>query len=284
VKQSERSLKVESTAAADKCAQGHASAALRSPSTTFNNASILPSVGRVKIGQQFSEKVCAAPAAVVKSLSRPWTRGREMAPSESDPESILRLLERVGAGDHDAEEELLRHVRPRLERLAGVIFRSYPRLRGWVEMDDIFQGATLRLVNALRQLTPRSDREFFRLAAAQMRRELIDRTRQLFGARGHGANLSADPVTEDEIDLRAESATVADYIAQQENWTDFHEAIMRLPAAEREAVCLHIYVELTSAEVAEILQVDERTARRYWRSAIKKLAGNLGRLREGGGE
>ena len=44
---------------------------------------------------------------------------------------------------------------------------------------------------------------------------------------------------------------------------------MRLPAAEHEAVCLRIYVELTSAQVAEILQVDERTVLRYWQSAIK---------------
>jgi DNA-directed RNA polymerase specialized sigma24 family protein len=57
---------------------------------------------------------------------------------------------------------------------------------------------------------------------------------------------------------------------------------MRLPAAEHEAVCLRIYLELTSAQVAEILQVDERTVLRYWQRAIKKLAGNPGRLRGGG--
>ena len=64
----------------------------------------------------------------------------------------------------------------RLRQLTCAMLKDYPRLKRWEETDDVFQNASLRLYRALGKVRPASVREFFRLAAVQIRRELIDRS------------------------------------------------------------------------------------------------------------
>lgn len=54
-------------------------------------------------------------------------------------------------------------------------------------------------------------------------------------------------------------------------WTAFHERVKQLPAEEREVVGLIFYHGWTQAQVAELLQVNERTIRRWWVAAQMKL-------------
>src|SRR5262245_1016606 len=90
---------------------------------------------------------------------------------------LQNRLERLRAGDEGARQELLSGACERLRRLTGSMLRDYRRLKRWEQTDDVLQGALLRLYRALGTVTPATPREFYRLAALQIRRELIDLAR-----------------------------------------------------------------------------------------------------------
>ena len=80
-------------------------------------------------------------------------------------------LDRIRAGDHSAKDELLRSVCGRLERLARKMLRGFPRVQRWEDTADVFQNSVVRLCRALEVVDIASTREFFGLAATQIRRE-----------------------------------------------------------------------------------------------------------------
>jgi RNA polymerase sigma-70 factor (ECF subfamily) len=184
---------------------------------------------------------------------------------------LKHLLERMLQGDCAAEDELLRGVGRRLEMLASRMLARCGRLRRLEETGDVLQNATLRLVRSLRQTTPQSMSGFYGLAATEIRRELIDLARHHFGRGGHrrpavtGQAVLPEPCQTDYEDL--------------ERWTEFHEAVESLPATEREVVSLAFYHGLSKAEIADLLDVDARTVRRWWQAACMNLRQRLnGRL------
>src|SRR5438445_5611148 len=101
---------------------------------------------------------------------------------------LLGWLERMRAGDLTAREALFGHVCERLRRLTRKMLKGYPGVQRWAETDDVLQNALLRLLRALQEVWPASTREFFGLAAEQMRRELLDLARHFYGPQGLGAH------------------------------------------------------------------------------------------------
>src|SRR6476620_8714257 len=99
------------------------------------------------------------------------------------------LLARARSGETAARDELIRRCSHRLELLTRKMLKTYPTVRRWEETGDVFQNAAVRLVRALNAVTPTNTREFFGLAAEQIRRELIDLARHYSGPEGHGRNL-----------------------------------------------------------------------------------------------
>src|SRR5688572_30220098 len=93
-------------------------------------------------------------------------------------------LDRFRAGERGAVEDLLNAAMRRLERLTRKMLAGYPDLRRWEQTDDVLQNALLRLHHALESVRPESLQHFFRLAALQIRRELIDLARHYFGRQG----------------------------------------------------------------------------------------------------
>src|SRR5947209_7323531 len=89
------------------------------------------------------------------------------------------------AGDPSAREELLRSLGDRLERLARKMLGRFASVRRWADTGDVLQSALMRLLRALTEVRPASMRDFFGLAAEQMRRELLDLARHF--NRGTGA-------------------------------------------------------------------------------------------------
>src|SRR5262245_58654042 len=73
-------------------------------------------------------------------------------------------------------------------RLTRQMLNRHPAIRRWTESNDVFQGAVVRLVRALKDVRPESMRSFFALATQQIRRELIDLARHYYGPHGLGAN------------------------------------------------------------------------------------------------
>lgn len=185
--------------------------------------------------------------------------------SDSSSDKILSIVDRFRAGDPLAGDELLRSVRTRLEELSRRMLAGFPRVQRTVDADDILQGASIRLLNSLRDLRPETARDFFRLASMQIRRELLDLARRVSGNRIPGqSEESPEPFdsapANDELDL----------------WSRFHEHVEKLPVMEREAIGLVFYHGKTRGEAAEILNVSERTVHRWWQSACERLKDRLG--------
>ncbi len=180
---------------------------------------------------------------------------------------LLRLLERMRAGDRAAEDELFRYLGGRLERLARKMLRGFPAVRRWEGSNDVVQNASLRLLRALKEVRPGSSAQFFGLAAKEIRRELLDMKRHYCGPEGMGAHHHTDGP---DAPAR-EPVDPAPNPDELEEWCKFHEEAEGLPEAERAVVDLHFYQGLTKAEAAELLGVGVRTVQRRWNNALHLL-------------
>ncbi|MEA2502265.1 MAG: hypothetical protein QOD01_2376 [Actinomycetota bacterium] len=175
------------------------------------------------------------------------------------------LLERHRAGDPSAREGLIELARGRFVALARAMLRRRPHVRRWEETDDLLQAALVRLYRSLAQVQPESVRHFDNLAAAQIRRELIDLARSYHGPEGVGAHHHTDG--KDPVGRLAQVADMAGRPESLERWVAFHEAVDRLPEAEREVVDLLWYGNMTHAQAAEALGLATKTIQRRWASA-----------------
>jgi RNA polymerase sigma-70 factor (ECF subfamily) len=190
---------------------------------------------------------------------------------------IQRCIDRLRTGDAGAREELLVHSRDRLTRLTRKMLRDFPGVKRWEETDDVFQNAALRLCRALEDVQPTTSAAFFRLAAAQIRRELLDLARRYSGTAASaapgalrpGAAMASAAAGLDPADTTHDPGPLA-------AWTDFHNAVESLPAEELDVFDLLFYQGLPQAEAAVVLDVSERTLKRRWQAARLRLVQALG--------
>src|SRR5262249_38083799 len=200
---------------------------------------------------------------------------RSMIPDSPSTMLMQQLVDRIRAGDAAARNELVRGYQERLCRLARKMLKKFPHVRRWVDAEDVFQSAVLRLLRALETVRPDSTKSLFMLASTQMRRELIDLARHFYGPEGLGANY--DSIVPGLRDGAAppEPSDHAPGRDELEKWCRFHEAVERLPVEEREVVGLIYYHGWEQARVAELFQVSDRTVRRWWDSAMNRLRAEL---------
>jgi RNA polymerase sigma-70 factor (ECF subfamily) len=193
------------------------------------------------------------------------------------------LVDRVRLGDGSASNELLSRARARLEGLAQHMLGRYPTVNRFEEAADVVQGASLRLLRALEQVRPQCMREFYGLAAEQIRRELIDLARSLCGKQGWAANLESNGECADSsvavVGIRTEPIDEAESLDELELWTAFHVAVARLPAEEREVFNLRYYHGWKEQNIADLLKMEIRTVRRKWRHACLQLNAVMRQLR-----
>jgi RNA polymerase sigma-70 factor (ECF subfamily) len=184
-------------------------------------------------------------------------------------------LERLKDGDDAAREGLLVSASGRLTRLARKMLRRCPGVHRWELTDDVLQNALIRLDHTLRAIKPPTAPDFFRLAAAHIRRELIDLARHYYGPTRAGANqrTRGGLDSEAEIEPLAESTNEPCRLAM---WTEFHERIEELPDDDRALFDLLWYQGLTQAEAGAVLGVSERTINTRWIKARLKLHKMLG--------
>lgn len=187
---------------------------------------------------------------------------------------IQGYLDRLRGGDEAARGELLNSACERLRRLTSRMIKGYPNVRRWEQTDDVLQNAILRLQRTLQQLPIETARDFFRLAALHIRRELLDLARHYYGPHGAGArheSQSKVPSESSQASTRTDPADVTHEPVRLATWSAFHEQIAALAENEREVFELLWYQGLTQAEAAELLQVDVRTIKRRWMSARMRL-------------
>ena len=141
------------------------------------------------------------------------------------------------------------------------MLRNFPTVRA-ADTGDVLQGASMRLLTALRSIRPASTREFFGLSGLQIRRELLDLAQKSSKRKTVGLDTAGEVADRGEGNL--------------ELWCGFHQAVEDLPVEQREVVGLVFYHGWTQQQVAELLGVSERTVRRHWVAASTRLNTLLG--------
>lgn len=197
--------------------------------------------------------------------------------ADASTTTLQGLVDRLNAGDPLAHSELINRSCDQLRRLTGKMLRDFGSVRRWEELDDVLNNAVFRLIKALEAAPPKSLPAYFRLAALQIRRELIDLARHYNGAHGLGANHDSNrpnvsqktpPPEIERVTTTLESSSLA-------VWTEFHEQVEGLPEPERQVFDLIWYQSLTHAEAAQMLEISERTIKRRWLAARLKLGEHL---------
>jgi RNA polymerase sigma factor (sigma-70 family) len=184
-------------------------------------------------------------------------------------------LDRHLAGDPAARAEIVARSCERLRQLTHRMLRgSYSRVARWEQTDDVLQTALIRLHRALDDVAPESVPRLFGLAATLICRTLLDLARHHFGPEGAGGKHETGVPRTDGWQ-RVDGVADADEPQTLADWTAFHEAVESLPADEQQAFSLIWYNGLTQTEVADLLNVNERTIRRRWTSARLLLHAKL---------
>ncbi len=194
-----------------------------------------------------------------------------MSHSSSQHVILQQLLQRAAAGEESAVAALLQHSCDRLTHLTRRMLGDFQRVRRWVDTGDVLQNALLRLLTALRDVKPRTPRDFLALATLQIRRELIDLARHFYGPEGIGANHDSRDVDSPGNGEPEDRLAGNDALGSLAQWSELHQQIETLPEEEREVVGLLFYQGLSQAEAAEILNVSLRTVQRRWHNALCRL-------------
>lgn len=165
-----------------------------------------------------------------------------------------------------AVEELANRCEFRMRQLAKKMLRQYPVVRRWEDTDDIFQEAAMRLHRALHVVAPESDLHLHRLACLQVRRVLIDLSRQYSQPNHFAANHDTG---HEGISLRDAPDRADDLVTSNsiERWTKLHLLASAMPTVLRDVFDLLWYEDLDQATAADLLGITTRTLQRRWREA-----------------
>lgn len=200
---------------------------------------------------------------------------RKTPMTESTTIQIQGWLDRFIAGDEKAKAELIRVAKSRLIVLTRQLLRGFPDVRDHDDTTGIFNEAYLRLHTSIDEVKPTTVRQFFGLAALEIRRTLLDLIRNIRG-RGKGpkptkVSIDAagpegqriDPPAKDDLGTRLELTEA------------LFAAIDKLPADLQEVVMLLHFQGLTQAEVGGLIGKHEDTVKKMWAKARRLLAGQL---------
>ena len=96
-------------------------------------------------------------------------------------------IDKMLEGDDSYRQLLVDHSYRRLRLLVKKRMSLFPGVQRWEQTDDVLQQASMKLWKSLEAVRPATVRDFFGLAATQIRRTLIDLARHYGGKQGIGA-------------------------------------------------------------------------------------------------
>lgn len=186
------------------------------------------------------------------------------------------LLQRAHQGDTVAQDKIFGYLQKRFRAIVSKMLRRRPDAA--VSDSDVIQELSLRMWKMFRkEVDFSSAQHFLSVAGKNLRWAAMQilghrRKRHAQSLNGHGSD-----ATEKSGDELLPSHP-GDPPERLEVWQRFHELVERkdvLSPEERQVVTLRWYHGLRQREIASLLQVSERTVKRYWHSAKKKLQQHL---------
>jgi RNA polymerase sigma factor (sigma-70 family) len=194
-----------------------------------------------------------------------------MSKSDVKIVNLQELVVQVQAGDRAAEDKLVRVILARFHNLARRMLKDFPVVRDLEQTGDIVQDSLLRLLRALRTVTPETTRDLFNLAAEQIRRQLLDLARRHRRFQTVPLEITSESSGDDKLPADCAPAEI-----DLDRWAHFHAAVELLPPEQREVIGLTYYHGWSQVQIADLFQVDERTIRRRWKAACLALNQALG--------
>jgi RNA polymerase sigma-70 factor (ECF subfamily) len=195
-----------------------------------------------------------------------------------ESEALSALLERAAAGDRVAADDLFSRYRKRLKRM--IRLRLSRQLQGRIDDSDILQEAYLEAGKRLPDYLRDRPLPFFLWLRHIAGQKLIDAHRRHLGAEKRDAacelSLHRGPMP------AASSASLAARLLGQltspsqaaikaEARLRVQEALNEMDALDREVLALRHFEQLSNAETAEVLELNESTASSRYLRALKRL-------------
>ena len=191
------------------------------------------------------------------------------------------LMDRAAGGDADAWGALLAQHQERLQCVLA--FRLDPRLRGRVDAADVIQEAfivaTVRRADFfgqagqplflwLRWIVANTLLELHRdHLGVQMR----DAAREVSSGRRAGGAVGGDSHDALVAQLSAGATGPATAAGRAETKARVSEALARMESIDREVLALRHFEQLTNAEAAQVLGIQERAAAKRYVRALDRL-------------
>lgn len=173
--------------------------------------------------------------------------------------NLTALLNAAQLGDQDARDTTILVVYRELYRIASNLIRQ-ERKNHTLQPTALVNEAYLRLFEGL-PIELQNRGQFYRIAATQMRRILVDHARKR-NAQKRGGGEPAENINS-EIHGEKGSLTLEDLISLDEALTDF----MRLYSRAGSVVELRYFCGMTELQAAEILGISVSTVKREWEFA-----------------
>jgi RNA polymerase sigma-70 factor (ECF subfamily) len=195
-----------------------------------------------------------------------------MPPADAAP-SEDTLLQRAGAGDAAALDQLLAMHRPFMCRVVEV--RMDAALRGRIDPSDVVQEAQLEVARRIGDYLERRPMPFtlwlrqttyehlLRLQRHHLSAECRSVSREMPLPEGSSAQLARLALAQDPAALKN---LIDRELAQRVN-----EVLMRLTEPDREVLLLRCYEGLDNQETAQVLGVEPGTASRRFGRALLRL-------------
>jgi RNA polymerase sigma-70 factor (ECF subfamily) len=193
-------------------------------------------------------------------------------------------LERALTGDAEARLRLLELTRSRLMRHARRFLHGrYTRLVPFEQTDDVVQELYLKILHQQDRFWVNAAgapvhtlAEFFGRTSAWMRDVLCDLLRKVYGRsdnRPSSLPLDGGPSITGRFH---EPSSITHEGEKLRRWTEFHEAVARLPEDLRAVFDLLWYQEMSQAEAAAMLGIAVPTVKLRWMKARLHVSQALG--------
>jgi RNA polymerase sigma-70 factor (ECF subfamily) len=204
--------------------------------------------------------------------------------SDESTTVLQAQLEQTVTGDAEAGQRLLELTRDRLMRHARRFLHGQDaRLEPFAQTDDVVQQLYLKILQNQDRFWVNADgepvrtlAEFFGHTSAWMRDVLCDLLRNAYGR--HDNRPAVLPLDGGPSDTGPRYEPSSDTLDGEKlrRWTEFHEAVARLPDDLRAVFDLLWYQGMSQAEAAMLLGLAVRTVKLRWIKARLQVQQPLG--------
>ena len=196
----------------------------------------------------------------------------------SESEKETQFIAQLQAGDTAALAELFSVYQPRLERI--IRFRMDHRLAGRISETDVIQEAYLNASKRIEHFLRQADFPFFVWLRLIVNQTLVDLQRQHLQAEMRDvrkeislqqSNASHQTSFALAAQLVGKMTSASGVLSRSERMATLQQALNQMKEIDREVIALRHFEELSNAEAANVLGIDEQASSKRYVRAMKRM-------------